>query len=147
MSSDQTPSWLLAAKEALEDAPLGVHAEQHGRVEEIADGVATISGLPDVGLEEVLHFARGQLGFVQVLDEDRIGCVLVDTFDAGNAVEAGDAVHASGDVVQVPVGEVLLGRVVDPLGRPLDDLGPLESELHWPIERPAPSIIERELVT
>lgn len=147
MSSDQTPSWLLAAKEALEDAPLGVHAEQHGRVEEIADGVAIISGLPDVGLEEVLHFARGQVGFVQVLDEDRIGCVLLDTFDAGNAVEAGDAVHASGDVVQVPVGEVLLGRVVDPLGRPLDDLGPLESELHWPIERPAPSIIERELVT
>ena len=79
-----------------------------------------ISGLRDVRLDEVLRFAGGQVGFARVLDPDLIGCVLLD---AATDVEAGDAVFGTGEVVNVPVGEALLGRIVDPLGRPLDGKG------------------------
>ena len=136
--------WLASARTALHNTPLGPRTEQRGRVEEIGDGVAMISGLHDVRLDEVLHFAGGQVGFARVLDADRIGCVLLD---AATDVEAGDAVFGTGAVVHVPVGAALLGRIVDPLGRPLDGKGPVESTQTLPIERPAPSIIERDLVT
>jgi F-type H+-transporting ATPase subunit alpha len=136
--------WFNAARTALQNAPLGPRTEMRGRVEEIGDGIAMVSGLRDVRLDEVLRFAGGQVGFARVLDPDLIGCVLLD---ATKDVEAGDAVFGTGEVVSVPVGEALLGRIVDPLGRPLDDKGPIEAEDHLPIERPAPSIIERDLVT
>ncbi len=137
-------SWITATKAAMRAATLGPRTEHRGRVEEIGDGVAMISGLRDVRLDEVLRFEGGQTGFARVLDPDLIGCVMLD---AATDVEAGDAVFGTGAVVSVPVGEGLLGRVVDPLGRPLDGKGPVEAEAHLPIERPAPSIIERDLVT
>ncbi len=140
----EAPDWVTATRAALQDARLGAHAEYRGRVEEIGDGVAMISGLNDVRLDEVLRFEHGQVGFARVLDPDRIGCVLLD---AVRKVEAGDAVFGTGEVVNVPVGDALLGRIVDPLGRPLDGKGVIEAEAHLPIERPAPSIIERDLVT
>jgi len=139
-----TVNWVATTKEALKDATLGPQPEHRGRVEEIGDGVAMISGLRDVRLDEVLRFAGGQVGFARVLDPDLIGCVMLD---AATEVEAGDAVFGTGDVVKVPVGEALLGRTVDPLGRPLDKKGPVNAETYLPIERPAPSIIERDLVT
>lgn len=139
-----TPDWLSTARAALDGAVLGPRAEQMGRVEEIADGVALISGLRDVRLDEVLRFAGGQVGFARVLDPDLIGCVLLD---AETEVQAGDAVFGTGEVVNVPVGEALLGRIVDPLGRPLDGKGPIEASQNLPIEQPAPSIIDRDLVT
>jgi F-type H+-transporting ATPase subunit alpha len=138
------PDWFTSARAKIHDASVGPYAEHRGRVEEIGDGVALISGLRNVRLDEVLHFERGQVGFARVLDPDLIGCVLLD---AASDVEAGDAVFGTGQVVEVPVGEALLGRVVDPLGRPLDDKGAIETETYLPIERPAPSIIERDLVT
>ena len=138
------PDWLVAAKDVVRDLSLGPRAEHRGRVEEIGDGVAMISGLRDVRLDEVLRFEGGQFGFARVLDPDLIGCVLLDE---ATAVEAGDAVFGTGEVVSVPVGETLLGRIVDPLGRPLDGKAPIAAETRWPIERPAPSIIERDLVT
>jgi F-type H+/Na+-transporting ATPase subunit alpha len=144
MPPPEAPDWLAAAQGALRSAALGPQVEHRGRVEEIGDGVAMISGLRDVRLDEVLHFQGGQVGFARVLDADRIGCVLLD---AATDVEAGDAVFGTGEVVNVPVGEALLGRVVDPLGRPLDGKGPIETSTRLPIERPAPSIIERDLVT
>jgi F-type H+-transporting ATPase subunit alpha len=140
----EDPDWLIAARETVRNVSLGPRAEHKGRVEEISDGVAMISGLPDVRLDEVLRFEGGQFGFARVLDPDLIGCVLLD---AGSDVEAGDAVFGTGDIVQVPVGEALLGRIVDPLGRPLDGKEAIEAKAHLPIERPAPSIIERDLVT
>jgi F-type H+-transporting ATPase subunit alpha len=136
--------WLIAARKTVRNVSLGPRAEHKGRVEEISDGVAMISGLPDVRLDEVLRFEGGQFGFARVLDPDLIGCVLLD---AASDVEAGDAVFGTGDIVQVPVGEALLGRIVDPLGRPLDGKEAIEAKAHLPIERPAPSIIERDLVT
>ncbi|MDF1871602.1 F0F1 ATP synthase subunit alpha [Vannielia sp.] len=137
-------SWLGTARHALATVPLGPRAESRGRVEEVADGVAMISGLHDVRLDEVLRFSGGQVGFARVLDPDLVGCVLLD---AASDVEANDAVFGTGEVINVPVGEALLGRVVDPLGRPLDGKDPISAEANLPIERPAPSIIERDLVT
>lgn len=136
--------WRIAARRVIDELPLGPHAEHKGRVEEISDGVAMISGLHNVRLDEVLIFERGQVGFARVLDPDLVGCVLLDS---ATAIEAGDAVYGTGKIVQVPVGEALLGRIVDPLGRPLDDKGDIMTEEKLPIERPAPSIIERDLVT
>ena len=136
--------WLAGARDALAAVKLGPRAWHRGRVEEIGDGVAMISGLRDMRLDEVLRFEGGQFGFARVLDPDLIGCVLLD---AATKIKAGDAVFGTGEVVTVPVGEALLGRIVDPLGRSLDDKGLIEAQDHLPIERPAPSIIERDLVT
>ena len=139
-----TNAWLERARATLGAAEFGARVEQIGRVEEVEDGVALVSGLPDVGLDELLRFDKGQFGFAQALERDRIGCVLLDDVDT---VEAGDIVRGTGDVVRVPVGPALLGRIVDPLGRPIDGRGPIEAESHEPIERPAPGILERDLVT
>src|SRR5271168_4717790 len=134
-------AWLAAARGNLGAVPLGPRAEQIGRVEEIGDGVALVSGLPDTRLDELLRFERGQFGFAQVLERGRIGCVLLDDVDA---VQAGDAVRGTGDVVRVPVGPALLGRILDPLGRPLDGSGAVAAAAMQPIECPAPSIIDRD---
>ncbi len=138
------PDWLTTSRGVVSRANLGPRAEHRGRVEVIGDGVAMISGLRDVRLDEVLRFEGGQVGFARVLDADLIGCVLLDS---ATAVEAGDAVFGTSDVVSVPVGDTLLGRIVDPLGRPLDGKGAIDTQTRLPIERPAPSIIERDLVT
>ena len=135
--------WLKDAATRVRSTALGPVAEHRGRVEEIADGVAMISGLPHVRLDELLRFDAGAFGFAQVLEPDRIGCVLLD---AAHALQAGDAVHGTGDVVRVPVGAGLLGRIVDPLGRPLDGKGLINSQTTLPIERDAPGIIDRDLV-
>jgi F-type H+-transporting ATPase subunit alpha len=139
----QADAWLAKARAKLDDAALGPRAEQIGRVEEVGDGIAIVSGLPNVRLDELLRFDKGQFGFVQVLERDRVGCVLLDDVDA---IEAGDMVRGTGDVVRVPVGPGMLGRVVDPLGRPLDGKSPIASDMLAPIERPAPAIIDRDLV-
>ena len=137
-------AWLERAHATLGTVALGPSAEQIGRVEKVGDGVALVSGLPGVRLDELLRFEKGQFGYAQVLERDRIGCVVLDDVDG---VEAGDTVRGTGDVVRVPVGPALLGRVVDPLGRPLDDKGPIAAETNEPIERPAPAIIDRDLVS
>jgi F-type H+-transporting ATPase subunit alpha len=136
--------WLKDATVRVQATPLGLMAEHRGRVEDIADGVAMISGLTDARLDELLRFDGGQFGFAQVLEPDRIGCVLLD---AAHALQAGNAVRGTGDVVRVPVGPGLMGRIVDPLGRPLDGKGPVLADASLPVERAAPSITDRALVT
>jgi F-type H+/Na+-transporting ATPase subunit alpha len=136
--------WLKNARTKLGALSLGPRTEQIGRVEEVGDGIALVSGLPTVRLDELLRFDKGQFGFAQVLESNHVGCVL---FDDVNAIEAGDIVHGTGDVVRVPVGPGLLGRIVDPLGRPLDGKGAIVAEGLQPIESPAPAIIDRDLVT
>jgi F-type H+-transporting ATPase subunit alpha len=92
--------WLEHARAKLGLAALGPQAEQIGRVEEVGDGIALVSGLPTVRLDELLRFDKGQFGFAQVLDRDRVGCVLLDDVDT---IEAGDTVRGTSDVVRVPV--------------------------------------------
>src|SRR5690242_1061129 len=109
-------SWLDTAQERVAAATLGPELVEVGHILSIGDGIALIAGLPNARLDEVLRFDSNQRGFVQTLDAEHIGCVLLD--DAGD-LAAGTVVHGTGEVVRTPVGEALLGRVVDPLGRPL----------------------------
>ncbi len=145
MSNTRTilDAWLKDARQRVGAARLAPHADEVGRVESVADGIAIVSGLRDVRLDELVRFERGQTGFVLTLDRDVLGCVLLDDIDS---VEAGLQVRGTGEVVRVPVGPSLLGRTVDPLGRPLDDGPVVESEERQPVERPAPAIIDRDFV-
>lgn len=136
--------WLSDAKKRVETAALSPSTEQVGRVERIADGIAVVSGLPDVRLDELVRFERGEVGFVLTLDRDAVGCVLLD--ETGS-VEAGDRVRPTGEISRVPVGPGLLGRIVDPLGRPLDGQGTVAAEAFEPVERSAPTIVDRDFVT
>ena len=137
-------SWLSGAKERVRATPLAPVAEQVGRVEAVADGIALVSGLPDVRLDELVRFEHGQVGFALTLDRAVLGCVLLDETEG---IEAGDRVSGAGEVVRVPVGPALLGRTVDPLGRPIDGGGMIEPEGHESVERPAPAIIDRDFVS
>ncbi len=136
--------WLERSRAALDRIELAPRAETLGRVVHIADGMARISGLPDVRLNELVHFEGGETGLVLALDAETISAVLLDE---ASRVEAGMRVSGTGEVVRVPVGPALMGRIVDPLGRPLDGGEPISAADHWPIERPAPEIIDRDLVS
>ncbi|ATQ66548.1 MULTISPECIES: F0F1 ATP synthase subunit alpha [Methylosinus] len=136
--------WLARGRAAVARIDLGPKVETVGRVESYADGIAFVSGLPQVALDELLRFETGQLGFARALEADRVAVVLLDP---GDAIEAGARVFATGEVARTPVGEGLLGRVVDPLGRPLDGGEPIAAVAFHPVEREAPSIIARDLVT
>ena len=114
-----------------------------GRVERTADGIAFVSGLPQAAAQELLAFPGGIMGFAHTLDDDLIGCVLLDP--TGD-LAAGDVVRGTGRVASVPVGEALLGRMVDPLGRPIDNGPPIRAERSDPVERQAPGITDRALV-
>jgi F-type H+-transporting ATPase subunit alpha len=144
LNTDAIDEWLNRGRQAINAVELGPAAEVSGRVEQVADGIARISGLPNVRLNELLEFADGSAGFAQRLDPDSISAVLLDQ---NRNIAAGSRVLGTGNVVTVPVGPGLLGRVIDPLGRPLDGGAPVAAERHEPIERPAPSIIDRDLVS
>ncbi len=137
-------AWLQDATERVRTASLAPAAEEVGRVETVADGIAMVSGLRNVRLDELVRFERGQVGFALTLDRDLLGCVLLDESET---VEAGDRVRGTGEVVRVPVGAALLGRIVDPLGRPIDGGGNINAERAEPIDRPAPAIIDRDFVS
>ena len=136
-------AWSEAAAQRVRQLALEARAEAVGRAEFVGDGVALVSGLPDLRLGELVRFEDGSTGFALTLERDHAGVVLLDD---GRRVEAGQTVHGTGAVARVPVGAALLGRIVDPLGRPLDEAGELLAERFDPVERPAPGIIDRELV-
>jgi F-type H+/Na+-transporting ATPase subunit alpha len=137
-------AWLERAKSRVAGVQLAPTVDEFGRIESVGDGIAFISGLPHARLDELLRFDHGVTGFVQTLDRDRIGCVLLDEDDR---LEAGDTVRGTGEVVRVPVGPELLGRILDPLGRPLDGGKPIAASASQPIERAAPEIVARQNVT
>src|SRR5208283_1808209 len=136
--------WLAAERDALKRVDLKAEAQSVGRVEQIADGVARVSGLPEARLGELLRFEGGRMGYALSLEANAINATI---FDEAEAVGVGSLVSATGEVAQVPVGPGLLGRIVDPLGRPLDRDEPVAAEAQMPVERPAPAIIERDLVS
>lgn len=138
-----TDDWLARSRAALGRAQFGAEASEVGRVEQVGDGIAQVSGLPGARLNELLRFGDAGFGFVLTLDVERIGVVLLDE---ASAIAAGSRVYGTGEVLQVPVGPELLGRVVDSLGRPLDRDEPIEARQWLPIERPAPAIIDRDHV-
>jgi F-type H+/Na+-transporting ATPase subunit alpha len=137
-------AWGGRSRERIRAAALEPRFEHVGRVVRVGDGVATVAGLPETRLDELLVFAGGVRGLVVDLGETTIGCVLLGE---SGAIVAGGSVHGTGEVAQVPVGEALLGRVVDALGVPLDGGDPLAAAALLPVEQPAPAIVDRALVT
>jgi F-type H+-transporting ATPase subunit alpha len=115
-----------------------------GIVTSVTTGIAMVSGLPGVGFEELVKFPDGLLGIAFNVDEDEIGVVLLGEFQN---IHAGDEVERTGRVMDVGVGDALLGRVISALGQPLDGKGPLLISERLPIERPAAAIMDRSPVT
>ena len=115
-----------------------------GTITTVSTGIATVAGLPGAGYEELLEFPGGVFGIAFNVDEHEIGVVLLGDYAH---LHAGDEVKRTGRVMDVVVGEGLLGRVIDPLGRPLDGKGPVASSESLPIERPAAQIMDRAPVT
>ena len=115
-----------------------------GIITSVSTGIARVSGLPSVGFEELVEFPGGGFGIAFNVDEDEIGVVLLGEY---SHLHAGDEVERTGRVMDVSVGDGLLGRVIDPLGRPLDTGGPVATGARLPIERPAPPIMDRAPVT
>ncbi len=141
---DDLHAWLDESRQRIGSVVLAPRLEQIGRVAQIGDGVATVTGLPETRLDELLVFDGGVRGLAVDLGAATIGVVLLG--DAG-AIAAGSIVRGTGEVARVPVGEALLGRVVDALGLPLDGGDPIAAETLNPVEQPAPAIVDRALVT
>ena len=118
-------------------------ATEVGYVTDAADGIAHVDGLPGVMANELIRFADGTLGLAQNLDEDQIGVVILGEF-AG--VEEGMEVTRTGEVLSVPVGDAFLGRVVDPLGAPIDGLGDIKADARRALELQAPGVMQRKSV-
>jgi len=142
--ADDLAAWLGQSRGRIGKLGLEPRLEHAGRVAQIGDGVATVTGLPETRLDELLVFEGGVRGLAVDLGEQAIGCVLLG--DTGG-VAAGSLVHGTGEVARVPVGDSLLGRVVDGLGSPLDGGPPVSAETLAPVEQPAPAIVDRALVT
>ncbi len=136
--------WLGESRRRIDGLALEPRLEHVGRVVQVGDGVATVTGLPQTRLEELLVFESDVRGLAVDLGEERIGCVLLG---ATAGISAGSRVHGTGEVARVPVGEKLLGRVVDALGVPLDGGERIVAEGFAPVEQPAPAIVDRALVT
>ena len=131
-------------KSRLGDAPAGVEIYQTGSVISLSDGICRVSGLSDVMAGEMIEFASGLRGMVMDLEKDNVGVVLLGNYDS---VQEGEAVRRTGRILSVPVGEALIGRVVDALGRPVDGRGLIHAEGSRPIESPAPGVIDRKSVS
>jgi F-type H+-transporting ATPase subunit alpha len=118
-----------------------LEARSVGTVTSVGDGIAIANGLADVRANEIVEFADGTAGLALDLQVDTVGIVVMGDY-AG--IEVGDEVRATGRIASVPVGDALIGRVVDPLGNPLDGKGPINATAVRPIQRTAPGVIERK---
>src|SRR5437868_8382098 len=106
-----------------------------GTVLEVGDGIARVYGLSGLMAGEMVAFENGVKGIALNLEESSVGVMILGDY---TQIEEGDTVSATGELLRVPVGEAIIGRVVNPLGEPIDDLGPLLTERAWPLEFVAP---------
>jgi F-type H+-transporting ATPase subunit alpha len=127
----------------LEKFEAELHMESVGTVLQVGDGIARIYGLEDAMAGELLEFPGGVMGMIFNLEEDNVGAIL---FGEDTHIKEGDTVKRTCNIAQVPAGEALLGRVVDALGRPLDDKGPIVTNKSRPIEGRAPNVVQRQPV-
>ncbi len=130
-------------KQQIENYDAKVKEEDTGYVLQAGDGIARIYGLEKCAYGELLDFGKGVLGMALNLEEDNVGCVL---FSGEEEVKEGSVVKRTGRMVEVPVGDSLIGRVVDPLGRPLDGKGEIKTKSFRPVEVIAPGVIDRKKV-
>jgi F-type H+-transporting ATPase subunit alpha len=125
-------------------AKISAAKQNVGVIREIGDGVAKVEGLADVMLNEMLDLGHGITGLALDLDETEVGVIILGDY---TQLDEGDEVRATGNLLQVPVGKGLLGRVVNTLGQPLDEKGPIKSDAAYPVEKIAPGIIRRQPVS
>ncbi len=130
-------------KQQIENYGAQVEVSSIGTVMQVADGVARVYGLSQTMAGEMLEFSGGVYGMALNLEEDNIGCVILGPF---SQINEGDEVKRTGRVVSVPVGEALIGRVVNALGQPIDGKGPVQTDKYRPIESPAPGVVSRKSV-
>jgi len=130
-------------KQQIERYDATVDVSDVGTVIQVGDGIARVYGLEKTMAGELLEFPGGIYGMAMNLEEDNIGCVILGPF---TGIKEGDPVKRTGRIVEVPVGEALIGRVVNPLGQPLDGKGEIITNKYRPIESPAPGVIDRKSV-
>ncbi|MEE0784474.1 MAG: F0F1 ATP synthase subunit alpha [Oscillospiraceae bacterium] len=135
---------LHSITEILQQADCNLDIYQVGTVTQVYDGICRISGLADCMAGEMLKFHSGIIGMVQDLEPDNVGCVLLGNY---SRIQKGDAVRRTGHVMSVPVGDALIGRVVNALGEPVDGQGVIHTSQSRPIESPAPSVLDRQSVS
>lgn len=135
---------LHSITEILQQADCNLDIYQVGTVTQVYDGICRISGLADCMAGEMLKFHNGIIGMVQDLEPDNVGCVLLGNY---SRIQKGDAVRRTGHVMSVPVGDALIGRVVNALGEPVDGQGVIHTSQSRPIESPAPSVLDRQSVS
>lgn len=139
-SPDETYDYIRSIIDSTEPELRLEEVREAGRVLEVGDGIALVSGMGTVGSQEVVEFENGALGIAFSLLTDRVGCLLLGSEDA---IREGSGVRRTGHLLKTPVGPSLRGRIVDSLGRPIDGHGPIASDAMRPIERPAPGITDR----
>src|SRR5919206_789156 len=115
--------------------------EEVGTVAQAGDGIARVAGLPSAMANELLEFEDGTLGIALNLDTREIGVVILGDFEG---IEEGQTVRRTGEILSVPVGDGYLGRVVDPLGNPIDGLGEVAADERRALELQAPSVVQRQ---
>src|SRR5437879_5723676 len=121
-----------------------LEAQEVGRVLEIGDGIARVYGLANVMASEMVEFTRtGVIGLAFNLEENSVGVIILGDY---LQIAEGDEVRAMGELLRVPVGDALIGRVVDPLGNPMDGKGPVVTSLSRPVESTAPGVAGRQPV-
>ena len=130
-------------KQQIENYESAVEVSEVGTVITVGDGIARIYGLENAMYNELLEFSNGVMGMVMNLEEDNIGCVILGPY---TDIEEGDQVRRTGRIMEVPVGEALIGRVVNTLGQPLDGKGEIKAAEHRPVEHIAPGVITRRSV-
>src|SRR5947199_10859462 len=130
-------------RQQIENFEAGVTVMEVGTVIKVGDGIAEIHGLEKVMAGELLEFPHDVRGLALNLEEDKVGVVLFGEFQK---IKEGDIVKRTGRIMQVPVGQALVGRVVDALGNPIDDRGPILTEEFNPVETIAPGVVARQPV-
>ena len=130
-------------KKQIENFQTDMRVDEVGTVIYVGDGIARAHGLEKVMAGELLEFSNGVMGMAQNLEEDNVGIIIMGPYQD---IHEGDEVRRTGRIMEVPVGEALLGRVVNPLGQPLDGKGPIETKEFRPVESPAPGVIDRRSV-
>ena len=131
-------------KERIENFEASAEARDVGTVIAVTDGIVRIHGLADARYGEMLEFPQNTFGMALNLEQDSVGSVVLGDY---KHISEGDTVKTTGRILEVPIGDALLGRVVDSLGKPIDGKGPIDTDLSAPIEKVAPGVIERQSVS
>ncbi len=140
MASIKSDEIIEQLRRQIEGIERDIDIQEVGSVIAVGDGIARIHGLEKVMYGELLDLPHGVVGLALNLEEDQVGAVLLGE---SKLISEGDTVKRTGRIMEVPVGEALVGRVVDPLGQPLDGKGPVETKQFFPVERIAPGVVDR----